>query len=55
MIKIHEVFLTKALAEAWAAHYKSQYHPCGYGTTLDIIELDDERWLVSGHRFNSCD
>jgi hypothetical protein len=55
MIQIRETFPTKAEAEIWAARYKSEYHPAGYGTRLTISEAPDGQWIVSGHRYSSCD
>jgi hypothetical protein len=98
MIPIHETFPTRRDAEVWAAGYRCQYHPAGYGTRLDITKgegdlsaaapdmlavlksvlakLEEQRmpnfhdrdairaaiakaegetWIVSGHRYSSCD
>lgn len=55
MVKINKAFATKAEAEAWAASYKREYHPCGYGTTLDVKPCHDGTYVVQGYRFNSCD
>ena len=54
MIPIRETFPTQQEAEAWAAGYKVNYHPAGYGTTLTIEEIDG-RWIVRGYLYSSCD
>jgi hypothetical protein len=42
MIPIHETFPTRRDAEVWAAGYRCQYHPAGYGTRLDITKGESD-------------
>ena len=56
MIKIYREFATRAEAEAFRDALYLDYHPCGYGTTIDIYTTPArDKWIASGHRFNSCD
>jgi hypothetical protein len=41
-------------AEAWRDYYLKEYHPDGYGTSLDILETADG-FVVKGGRWDSCD
>ena len=54
MVRIHRLFDTREAAEAFVRAYLRDYHPCGYGTRLEIA-ADGSEWAVTGHRFSSCD
>jgi hypothetical protein len=57
---------TRPEAEAWRDQYLARFHPCGYGTTLQIVETcygvpnngtteKRTRFVVTGWRGSSCD
>lgn len=55
MIQYRQEFKTEADAEAYISQVYAAYHPCGYGTRLEVTKLTDDRWLVTGYRYASCD
>jgi hypothetical protein len=48
-------FATREEAEQAVADYQKAYHPCGYGTQLDVFERIPGTFIVGGHRYASCD
>jgi len=54
MIRINRSFDTEAEAIQFKEDMLRQYHPCGYGTKLNISSANGQ-WHVTGHRFSSCD
>lgn len=56
MIRIHEEYLTREGAERARQSLLETYHPLGYGTTLHVHrDRLTQHWVLSGHRFASCD
>lgn len=55
MVNVNQSFPSRAEADAWAEAYLNRWHPCGYGTTLRVTPAQDGTFLVTGHRFTSCD
>jgi hypothetical protein len=55
MVRVWQTFETREQAEAFKANYLRSFHPCGYGTWLEVFELEDGRWVCKGSRFSSCD
>jgi hypothetical protein len=54
-IRIHEKADTQEAAEKLKESIYQNYHPCGYGTSLSVYEDTEGKWIVSGHRYSSCD
>ena len=49
---------TKEEAEEKKAHVEAAYPPQGYGTSLKVVEKEDEDgtyYVVEGYRYDSCD
>ena len=55
MINYFEIFNSKDEAEKYVNDVYKAYHPAGYGTMLRIDETNNGKWLVTGHRYSSCD
>lgn len=56
IINIREEFETQELAQSRKEQLLSQYHPAGYGTTLQVYQQPAQTtWSVTGYRYSSCD
>lgn len=64
LVSVRETFATTADAHAFKVRYERNYHPAGYGTRLSINTVigrhpetgaDTTQFVVSGHRYSSCD
>jgi len=66
MAQVHERFgnervdvtitaATLADAEAERDRYKVSYSPLGYGTFFEQGRVSDDRAVISGYRYYSCD